>query len=78
MLYIPSPMYMVDVETGSVEFAPGSREFDPDVTEQGSFINQFLVCNSKTLELPYSRSRIKATKSSSPTFLQATAYVCQE
>lgn len=73
-----SPMYMTDVETDSVEFDPGSREFDPGMTEQGNFINQFLIHNSKTLELPYSWSRIKGAKSSSPTPLQASVYICQK
>jgi len=59
-----------------LEFSPGSREFDSGMAEQENFINQFLIHNSKTLELPYSWSRIKAKKSSSPTALQATVYIC--
>uniref|UniRef100_A0A8C8B5V7 IQ motif containing with AAA domain 1 n=1 Tax=Otus sunia TaxID=257818 RepID=A0A8C8B5V7_9STRI len=48
------PMYMADVETGCVEFAPGSGAFDPGMTEQGNVINQFLIHNSRTLEVSYS------------------------
>lgn len=68
----------IDVETGGEEFAPGSREFDPGMTEQRNFINQFLIHNSKALELPYSWCRIKAAKLSSPIPLQASVYVRQE
>lgn len=52
MLYIHSLIYMADVD--SLEFALGSREFDAGVTEQGNFINQFLIQNARTADLPYS------------------------
>uniref|UniRef100_A0A8C0FMV5 IQ motif containing with AAA domain 1 n=1 Tax=Bubo bubo TaxID=30461 RepID=A0A8C0FMV5_BUBBB len=54
------PMYMADVETGGVEFAPGSGAFDPGTTEQGNVMNQLLIHNSRTLEVSYSWNRIKA------------------
>lgn len=63
---------MADVD--SLEFALGSREFDAGVTEQGNFINQFLIQNARTVDLPYSW-RIKAAVSSPHTLLQANVYI---
>lgn len=63
---------MADVD--SLEFALGSREFDAGMTEQGNFINQFLIQNARTADLPYSW-RIKAAVSSPHTLLPANVYI---